>query len=216
MEVYKKMKQILSVVLVILLTLTLPVSVSAEENENQEFSLSMFENEENYEYDKFDKEWKYYGAYRKEFADAIFVVGIKVYGDENGIDCPPEVYAHIISPDFSNGFDFLFDVEGIAFMVGDVIYKWDGMLIQDGSHVIVAEKDKEFLKALGEADPNDVAIKITTEPREFIFEAEDWNDSFYDLQAAAKKCYETDTWQYVTDTTAAELGETLWPMTIVE
>ena len=45
---------------------------------------ALFGDKENYKYDKFDKTWTYHEVYKKQFSDATFYIGIKLFSSPKG------------------------------------------------------------------------------------------------------------------------------------
>ena len=211
------------------LVLSLSVPVSANESGNEDFSISMFENEDGYEYDPFDKFWLYSGQFYNDFSSPTISASVVLVGDDSGVFIDPCIGVYI--EDFDLG--PIYEVESLVIAIGEKIYKWNEMLVEDESgmsYAPIPDKHKDFLKELGEADPADVAVKIVAstdygyydflsdgapiDTKEFLFNDDYWNWSFSDLQGAAMKIYSEDTWRFITDNDLNKGYEEACPMTV--
>lgn len=164
-----------------------------------DFDLSMFDGVWGYDYDKFEKTWGYNRYFEETYSDCILRIYVHCAGDENGVDLPPQVLLMALDRK-KNDLTPLYEFTGLSVLIGDDLYEWP-IAVTSGNHssVFIYEGGKDFLKALADANPEDVAMKLKVENGSLQMDSSDWNGSFKDLQDGCRFIYDHNMWQYCID-----------------
>lgn len=174
--------------------------------ELEPFDHTVLKNLAGYEYDKFDKTWDYYGAYVKEYSDAVVVIGIKAYNhsDDDYLLC--EIYCWIRD---ENNRTVIDSVESLQILADDTLIDCSMLVGDTASSTMFTPTSEEALKYIGEAKSlmfklNGKYTSTTLEPTAF---------EVRELQTAAKNIYKYHLPQY-SDPSFASFVEMLYPIII--
>lgn len=176
------------VVLVLVIALVAGMSISLAE-QKQKFDHKVLSKLDGYKYDKFDKDWSYYGAYLKWYINGDFVIGIKASGSVDEVDCIM-LYA---SMQDRSGRAFA-NLREIQILADDVLIVCPLTVMDNESVTAIVPSYKEVLKHIGSA--KEISFKVTTEMfNSFTFEPS--TDEVKKLQTAANNMYKYSLVDYV-------------------
>jgi len=176
---------------------------------------AFFENEPNYSYDKFEKSWNYFEGALKQYSDAVIVLGLKV-GGEASVVYPPQFYTYILDPTAKGARQYLYSISNVAVLIGETIYSFPLFADELGeSYTFIIEPYKEFLKVFSEADPTEIAVKLTGTGLDLIIEEFDDN-TLEALQYGAGIMYDSNVWDYTADDEMTKNIQIGLPMEIIE
>ena len=152
------MKKSVIVLLVLVLTFGF-FNVRAETTEDIVWTEVLEEDGVNFSYDKFDKQWEYYGAYVKKYSDATFVWGIQVVGERNSKSKISGIYVYSWVRDEYNR-ESIYKIESMKVLIGDKIFTLPMQVGENSSYVWIAREDadRQFLVELMSA--KEVSIKL--------------------------------------------------------
>ena len=196
----------------IMLTLTLIMGVGSALGEVLgEFSISDYENAPNYDYDKFDKEWSCYGAYSKEYNDAYVVIGLECFGTANGVNCV-ELYCWVRD---ENNKNVLYDVQSIDILIGDMLYSFDDMYVDEtSSWVLLGEDSKPLIEAMASTDAADIRLSYKTGSLTYELSGNDYSTTLKPIAEILKKNNTIDFSLMGESAETVRICEELFPITI--
>ena len=144
-------------VLLSVIALFISVACPCFANEKS-FDSTVFENEDGYDYDKFDKTWSYIKLYvRTNDPNSVPVIGICIFGDSNGLTTPVSIRVRM--NEWRN--EELINthiVTDIYFLIGEYVYHCANVDKNDMGDFYLTDSCSELLEALALA--NTVTVRL--------------------------------------------------------
>ena len=172
----------------------------------------LLSNLEGYSYDKFDRNWKWYQAYVKNYTDATLIVGMQVLSSDNA--------EHINEADFYIRFldasqSAIYEpVTSVDFIIDDDVYSYKTMcVLSDCSMVTLAKNGNLFIEALAFCNPETVEMRIGTNSSSYTVDI-DPTDFMWTLKDMCRTYLELHMWDFVSDKADMNALEEHYPLTI--
>lgn len=175
------------------------------------FDYTVLSELDGYKYDKFEKEWKYYGTYHIKYSDATVVIGIQAYGYTSiveGID----IYAYIRDKDNKESIEAVSQLKIVA---DDHLITCNMLIGDDASLTVVGPNSKDVLRLISEA--KELSFKLTFKTDAFKIGSitlEPSAEDVAELVTAAKNMYEYNLVDYISDWEYLEWIADDYPITI--
>lgn len=159
-----------------------------------------------YEYDKFDKTWLYYCAYRQEYTNATVVIGIQALGNASSVE-HIDIYAWIRDEYNKEVFR---DVTQLMILADDQLITCNMYVSKTQSGTYIGPASKDVLRIIGEAQELSFKLIFKTGSITLDPSAED----VAELVSAAKNIYKYNLVDFISDLKFIELIEKEYPITI--
>lgn len=190
---------------------------ATEAVEQKSFDFTVYENAENYSYDKFEKTWDIYAAYSKKYSDARVVFGLKVWGDTKSVRTPPYIYVWIRE---ANNRDVKFKISGLQIIANDTVFSAKSIIIDESDSYMYLDSitGKALLNAIIEGD--ELAFKMLYSTGSLVEEITGYD--YLSIKHLAQLIVDNDAWAYVLDSDGNDLTvydkwiEKNYPIEIIE
>lgn len=201
------MKKAISILLVIVMVLAFLPSAFAADFDYQK----VLGSKSNYSYDKFNKSWKYYEAYVKNYSDGCIIIGMDVSSEDGGSNpIMTSIYAKILDNNGNN----MQTVTSLAFLIGDDLYSYDSLMEMDtSSTTLLGEQGQLLIKALAECDATKVAVKVGSNRGDITIDM-DSSELTKTLKEFCSIYTKNNIWDYYTDKSLTETLEAMYPLYI--
>ena len=183
------------------------VMAEAAKEEKPIFDGTVFKGLDGYEYDKFEDTWSYYQAFVKKYSDGRLIIGINIFGDENGISYAPSLYIKLLD----NSGNPISTIKSVDFLIDDTKFSYKSMLEDDdSSSVLLGQEGKQIIDAFAKCES--VSVKITMSRGDLKADL-DQTEVNKTLKKIAKELLKNNVWDYITDP-FVNTFESFYPLTI--